>query len=297
MRLKNSDSISTHEDTARGGCPSCSDGSDYLNGLMISEMRPHVSELGSIEESDNIRCIYSKCCNPFLHKDQLMIYFTANTLTYENSIAPRNESHGESFSLFSTENLSDSINDEIRNLYLTNRLLGTTPQDFLLPSSVTRDYGYVGRTDPATQIKNASHHEEIFNVLGFVGHRKIVARLKYLHEITPDDDPEDPPMKFQSLKECALFFLDNDVTLPCPQIGICSSGLLHVEWRSRSRKVSSSMRFLLDGNARFVGTMAVKDNLRQTIQGTGAKKYALQSILPYIKHATIENAQRSNTPK
>ncbi|MCY3626017.1 MAG: hypothetical protein OXG88_00025 [Gammaproteobacteria bacterium] len=286
MGLIDSDSISAHGDKVLGVRPWVDERSENLNRITISEVRFHASQLKSIKESDSTEYFDDEWYNLFIKWSPLF----SSRATSEISNAPRVKSSVGPPLSFSTEIFSDFNNNEDRISDLTNRLWDRIPQNIPLQSSVTRDYVYTGGTDPETQIKNASHHEEIFDVLDFVGHRKIADRLKYLHEITPDDDPEDPPMEFQSLKECALFFLDNDFTIPYPQIGICPSGLLHVEWRSRSRKVSSSMRFLLDGNARFVGTMAVQGNLRQTIQGAGAKNYALQSILPYIKHATIGHA-------
>ena len=135
------------------------------------------------------------------------------------------------------------------------------------------------QTDLITQISRAVRHENVFDLLDRTNHQKIAERLRYLHEITQDDDPEDPAMKFLSLKELALFFAGDGNSLPYPQIGISPNGSLQAEWRSK--KGSAVMMFLTDGNTRFAGTMSKQDG-RQTIQGSGTKKHALQSILPFI---------------
>ena len=135
------------------------------------------------------------------------------------------------------------------------------------------------QTDLITQISRTVRHEDVFDLLDRTNHQKIAERLRYLHKITQDDDPEDPAMKFLSLKELALFFAGDGNSLPYPQIGISPNGSLQAEWRSK--KGSAVMMFLTDGNTRFAGTMSKQDG-RQTIQGSGTKKHALQSILPFI---------------
>jgi len=63
------------------------------------------------------------------------------------------------------------------------------------------------RTYLATQIYEAMDHKSIFDILDHNNLHKITTRLRYLHEITPDDDPEDHAMEFKSLKELATFFI------------------------------------------------------------------------------------------
>ncbi|MCY4000262.1 MAG: hypothetical protein OXF84_05580 [Bacteroidetes bacterium] len=133
--------------------------------------------------------------------------------------------------------------------------------------------------DLTTQIKVATNHEDIFDILDIANQEKIAKRLRYLHEITNDDDPEDPPMEFLSLMELSLFFITNGKSLPYPQIGISPHGLLQSEWRSKKGIVV--LKFLTDGKTRFAGSLMMEDH-RQTIQGSGTKKYALTSIAPFI---------------
>ncbi|MCY4232166.1 MAG: hypothetical protein OXE59_00250 [Bacteroidetes bacterium] len=134
-------------------------------------------------------------------------------------------------------------------------------------------------TDFTSQIKSATNHEDILGILDIANQKKIASRLRYLHEITNNDDPEDPPMELLSLMEFSHFFITDGKSLPYPQVGISPHGLLQSEWRSKKGIVV--MKFLDDGNARFSGSIMMEDH-RQTIQGSGRKKYALISILSFI---------------
>ncbi len=61
-------------------------------------------------------------------------------------------------------------------------------------------------TDLGTPIEEVTDYEDIFPALDQVNLHKIANRLRYLHEITQDDDPDDPAMEFMSLKELAPFY-------------------------------------------------------------------------------------------
>ena len=134
-------------------------------------------------------------------------------------------------------------------------------------------------SDLTTQINDATDHDEIFNLLEFANHQNIAQRLRYLHDITQNGDPEDPAMEFVSLRELALFFASDDVSLPDPEIGISPDGLLQAEWYSTDATVL--MKFL-EGNIRFAAMTNDQDE-PQAIQDTGSKEHALQSILPFFK--------------
>ena len=135
--------------------------------------------------------------------------------------------------------------------------------------------------DLITQINDANNHEEIFEILDIAEHQKIAKRLRYLHEITQDNDPEDPAMKFISLRRLALFFASDDVSLPNPEIGISPSGLLQAEWHSS--KAIALMKFPPDGNIVFAATLTIdRQNGSHDVHGTGGKELALQAIRPFI---------------
>jgi hypothetical protein len=131
------------------------------------------------------------------------------------------------------------------------------------------------------QLRNATARENIFGILDQTGHKEIAERLRYLHDVTPDNDPEDPDMELDSLRELALFLIRDDVSLPLPEIGITADGTLQLEWYLSH--ASALMNFLPDGNIQFAGISTMENNdEEQSIHGTGSKKFALKSILPFI---------------
>lgn len=131
------------------------------------------------------------------------------------------------------------------------------------------------------QLRNATAHENIFSILDQTGHTEIVERLRYLHDVTPDNDPEDPDMELDSLRELALFLIRDDVSLPHPEIGITADGTLQLEWYLS--RASALMNFLPDGNIQFAGISTMENNDEEkSIHGTGPTQFALNSILPFI---------------
>lgn len=192
----------------------------------------------------------------------------------EASIASDDKSLSSSFLA-----VSDSAEFNVYDQVFSDLLRGRSSSNTSTPKSIILANLLRSQTYLATQINSVTRHEDIFDLLDLANHQKITERLRYLHEITQDDDPEDPAMKLLSLRELALFFTGDGNSLPYPQIGISPNGSLQAEWRSR--KASAVMKFLTDGNTRFAGTTGNQDG-RQTIQGSGTKKHALQSILPFI---------------
>ncbi len=131
------------------------------------------------------------------------------------------------------------------------------------------------------QLRNAATCDDIFNILDNTEHKAIVERLRYLHNVTPDNDPEDPDMELDSLRELALFLIRNDVPLPPPLIGITADGTLQLEWYLTH--ASALLNFLLDGKIQFAGISTMENNWEeQSVHGTGSKRLALQSILHFI---------------
>ena len=107
------------------------------------------------------------------------------------------------------------------------------------------------------QIQNAIDKQEIFEIIEMMEFSKIADRLRYLHKITIDDDPDDPAMHFDSLKEMALFFSLYGKILPYPQIGICPDGTVQIEWHSTP--ASAVVNFMLDGSVEFAGILENRD--------------------------------------
>ncbi len=136
--------------------------------------------------------------------------------------------------------------------------------------------------DFVAQISDAKHHEKIFEILDVVEFWEISSRLRYLHEITQDFDPEDPPMELESLRQFALFCISNGNSLPKFQIGISpNGGFLQIKWSSN--RAADLMKFLPDGNIRYAGISKIDNKSRsQNIQGSGSRDLALRAIQPFI---------------
>ena len=278
MKPIDSDSISAHGDKVLGVRPWVDVRRENLNRITISDVRSRASELRSIEAFDSTEYFNDGWYDLFNQWNRLFYSRASSKISF----ALRDKSPVGLPLSCSTEVFSGFKNNEGRNSDLINLLWDRISPNTSLRFPVTQSDVFTGQTDPSPQIKNATHHQEIFDILDFVGYQKITDRLKYLHEITQDDDPEDPAMIFLSLRELALFFVGDGNSLPYPQIGISPNGLLQAEWRSK--KASAVMKFLTDGNTRFAGTTDNQGG-RQTIQGSGTKKHALKSILPFIDYS------------
>ncbi|MCY4232908.1 MAG: hypothetical protein OXE59_04090 [Bacteroidetes bacterium] len=129
-----------------------------------------------------------------------------------------------------------------------------------------------------SEIKVASRHEEIFSVLVKAKCFEVVEELKYLNDLT-NDDPDELPMDLGSLKNLAIFFVENGKYLPEPAIGISPYELLQAEWHSA--RSSAVMKFLSDGKIRYAGVIDDRDNPK-TIQDSAPPHLALENIREYI---------------
>ena len=134
--------------------------------------------------------------------------------------------------------------------------------------------------DPASRlidrIMAATRHDEIIAVLPLLGCRAIADRLDYLREISGDDDPDEPPMTLDSLRELALFLV-SEPQWTDPEIGISPDGVLQAEWRCRDGILA--MKFLPAGFIRFAAvsrTTGIQPQLR--VQGTLPKDKALRAM-------------------
>ncbi|MCY3999884.1 MAG: hypothetical protein OXF84_03625 [Bacteroidetes bacterium] len=127
-------------------------------------------------------------------------------------------------------------------------------------------------------IKVASRHEEIFSVLVKAKCFEVVEELKYLNDLT-NDDPDELPMDLGSLKNLAIFFVENGKYLPEPAIGISPYELLQAEWHST--RSSAVMKFLSDGKIRYAGVIDDRAN-PITVQDTALPHLALENIREYI---------------
>ena len=146
----------------------------------------------------------------------------------------------------------------------------------------------LNRSEQINYIGNSSRHDEIFDVLDAVGTHEVSDRLKYLHEITQDQNPLEPSMELRSLKNLASFFLMYPDKLVEPEITIDPNGLLHAQWYFG--RAAALMIFLEDGHIEFAATEPIShQNTSRDIQGVGDKGHALSSIENFILNLSHEN--------
>lgn len=134
--------------------------------------------------------------------------------------------------------------------------------------------------DPASRlihrIMAATRHDEIIGVLPLLGIRAIADRLGYLHEISRDGDPNEPPMALDSLRELALFFV-REPDWTDPEIGISPDGLLQAEWRVIGGILA--MKFRPDGFIQFAAiSRTTGGHPPRRVQGTLPKDEALRAV-------------------
>ena len=210
------------------------------------------------------------------------------------SVSPRDESVIDALCEFGF--LESSVS-ETRNIEKFHRVIALIRDQLSRQISLTTPNTATNNSeeqaDLIAQISSAINYEEVFSILDLVGHRGISERLRDLYAITLDQDPEDPAMDFQSLRELALFFVRDDILLPDPEIGISPDGFLQVEWSSS--KASALIKFLPDGSVRFAGISSPlgSNEKRQAIQGSGSKELALQSATPFIINSPEDETRPS----
>ncbi len=116
----------------------------------------------------------------------------------------------------------------------------------------------------------------------------VVERLRYLRQLAADD-PDEPRMKEDSLRELARFLL-SERWLPCPQIGVSPDGLAHAEWVLAGADGDTvgngilAMEFLGSGLIRFAAVSppsTLGDAQRKRVNGTLPKAEAVQAVQPF----------------
>ena len=85
-------------------------------------------------------------------------------------------------------------------------------------ASTSTGLSVLNLSDYMSCIGNSSHHEVIIDVLEVAGIHEMSDRLKYLHRIIQDPNPLEPPMKLSSLKNLAVFFVENPDQLSGPRL-------------------------------------------------------------------------------
>ncbi len=143
-------------------------------------------------------------------------------------------------------------------------------------------YREVGREILAARIVAAARPTEIVAVLRLAGKRRLADRVKHLSELV-EDDPDEPPIVFPSLRELALFLV-SERRIGDPEIGLSPDGLLQAEWPVKNGGVLV-MNFLPDGMIQFaaVANSAIRGDRRRRVNGTLPKDEALSAVRQFIR--------------
>ena len=105
----------------------------------------------------------------------------------------------------------------------------------------------------------------------------VADRLGYLQSLV-EDDPDEPPIALESLRQMALFLV-SERQLGDPQIGVSPDGLMGAQWRTDDDDLVA-MEFLADGLIRFAAISASSgsDLERQRVSGILGKSETLQAL-------------------
>lgn len=108
----------------------------------------------------------------------------------------------------------------------------------------------------------------------------VADRLGYLQSLV-EDDPDEPPIVLESLRQMALFLV-SERQLGDPQIGVSPDGLMGAQWRTDDDDLIA-MEFLADGLIRFAAISASSGgNLeRQRVSGILGKCETVQALGPF----------------
>ena len=133
---------------------------------------------------------------------------------------------------------------------------------------------------PSARIDGATSIEEIVAILEMSGLDSIAARICYLQGL-PDEDPDEPPLQFDSLRALATFLL-GEQQLGSPQIGVNPDGLAQAEWRVDERGILA-MEFLPSGLIRFAAVSAPAGSgvERTRVSGTLPKSETMDAVRPF----------------
>lgn len=168
----------------------------------------------------------------------------------------------------------------------TPAIVVTRSQELGELASLCRGASADSSSDPAQtllidSILSATAHEQILAALRPLGFGAMADRLAYLHAITGEEDPDEPPMAISSLRHCALFFASEPQHRDA-DIGVSPDGLLQAQWRLTGGGVLA-VRFLPNGFLQFAGVSESGIPAeRRRVHGTLPKDQALQAVRPFL---------------
>ena len=134
---------------------------------------------------------------------------------------------------------------------------------------------------PLWEIRNAATHDGIIGALRRAGMPGVAERLTYLRSVAAGD-PEEPAISLDSLREFAQFLV-SERELPRPRVSVSPDGLVHAEWRLRSKGLLA-MQFKPAGDIRFSAiSRPWQDGIRrEVLHGTRPKKKTLETLHDFM---------------
>ena len=135
--------------------------------------------------------------------------------------------------------------------------------------------------DPASRLIHrivaATRHDEIIAVLRLLEIRGIADRLGYLHDVSLDGDPDEPPMALDSAAGAGPLLREGAAHWNDPEIGISPDGLMQAEWRV-GRGILA-MKFLPGGFIQFAAVSRPGgDHPPLSVHGTLPKDQAMGAL-------------------
>ena len=129
-------------------------------------------------------------------------------------------------------------------------------------------------------IANADSREGVTSLLRQAGLDAAADRLDDLQELI-EEDPEEPEMSLDSLRQLALFLME-ERQLPSPDISISPEGIMGISWRIPVKGIVA-MEFLLSGLIMFAGTCGQggSENERIVVNGKLPRAETLQALKPF----------------
>ena len=135
------------------------------------------------------------------------------------------------------------------------------------------------------QVENASTPEEIIDILRRFNLDAIADRLTDLRTLV-EDDPEESPMKLESLRSLATFLMSEirERQLPEPEIGVTPDGLVEIAWSLPPHNGILAMDFLLSGQIQYTAISAPAQHgvERKTASGTSPKDEIMKDVQSFI---------------
>ena len=155
------------------------------------------------------------------------------------------------------------------------------------PWAAEAPWVHSGRRLTREGIAAVSAPQEVAAMLGRSGHDAVAYEITRLSSLA-EEDPDEPKMDVQSLRELALFLVE-DNWLPEPVVGVGHEGLLTAEWRI----VPSGgflMRFLPSGPIQYAGVVGVRgsDIGFQSVNGRASKPQALRMLRSFTDGLTVQ---------